>query len=279
MRLTRETLKKIIKEELESTLQEGIIQQMEAEKILRDEFFRVKELRAEGEATDEELRKAYDDMINLDTSQFYTDEELAAAEAERAEQEQKYFDRLDAEDAAERAKQARLDQDRIATLKMRGGYKDRGIDMGPDDPGDVDDVYPDLREGLVYEGDDSVLALFEDATLEEGGNVCGACLFEMLQEASCGCPELMGEAVYQGRTVKLNKPTRGDVKKFKVYVNSGKKDKEGRVKAKKVNFGDPNMKIKKSNPKRRKSFRARTQLRQSRSKNKSKILVLQEVVT
>ena len=257
MRLTRETLKKIIKEELESTLQEGIIQQMEAEKILRDEFFRVKELRAEGEATDEELRKAYDDMINLDTSQFYTDEELAAAEAERAEQEQKYFDRLDAEDAAERAKQARLDQDRIATLKMRGGYKDRGIDMGPDDPGDVDDVYPDLREGLVYEGDDSVLALFEDATLEEGGNVCGACLFEMLQEASCGCPELMGEAVYQGRTVKLNKPTRGDVKKFKVYVNSGKKDKEGRVKAKKVNFGDPNMKIKKSNPKRRKSFRAR----------------------
>ena len=65
------------------------------------------------------------------------------------------------------------------------------------------------------------------------------------------------EAVYQGRKVPLNKPMRGDVKKFKVYVNSGKKDKEGRVVAKKVNFGDPNMKIKKSNPKRRKSFRAR----------------------
>ena len=69
--------------------------------------------------------------------------------------------------------------------------------------------------------------------------------------------EELEEAVYQGRTVKLNKPMRGDVKKFKVYVNSGKKDKDGRVKAKKVNFGDPNMKIKKSNPKRRKSFRAR----------------------
>ena len=65
------------------------------------------------------------------------------------------------------------------------------------------------------------------------------------------------EAVYQGRKVPLNKPMRGDVKKFKVYVNSGKKDAEGRVVAKKVNFGDPNMKIKKSNPKRRKSFRAR----------------------
>jgi hypothetical protein len=109
-----------------------------------------------------------------------------------------------------------------------------------------------LMEGLMYEGDNSVLSLFENATLEEGGNVCGACLFEQLQEASCGCPDLMGEAEYQGRKVTLNKPMRGDVKKFKVYV---KDPKTGNVK--KVNFGDPNMKIKKSNPKRRKSFRAR----------------------
>lgn len=114
-----------------------------------------------------------------------------------------------------------------------------------------------MSEILIYEGNEVILELFEGATLEEGDLVCEACLFEMLQEASCGCPNLMGEAVYQGKTVQLNKPTRGDVKKFKVYVNSGKKDKEGRVLAKKVNFGDKNMKIKKSNPKRRKSFRAR----------------------
>ncbi len=61
----------------------------------------------------------------------------------------------------------------------------------------------------------------------------------------------MFEAEYQGRSVKLNKPMRGDVKKFKVYV---KNDKGNTIK---VNFGDPNMKIKKSNPARRKSFRAR----------------------
>jgi len=109
-----------------------------------------------------------------------------------------------------------------------------------------------LSESLMFEGDDSVLSLFENATLEEGGNVCGACLFEQLQEASCGCPNLVYEAEYQGRKVTLNKPMRGDVKKFKVYV---KDPKTGNVK--KVNFGDPNMKIKKSNPKRRKSFRAR----------------------
>lgn len=60
------------------------------------------------------------------------------------------------------------------------------------------------------------------------------------------------EAEYQGRNVPLGKPMRGDVKKFKVYV---KDPKTGNVK--KVNFGDPDMKIKRSNPARRKSFRAR----------------------
>ena len=64
--------------------------------------------------------------------------------------------------------------------------------------------------------------------------------------------DVIVEAEYRGRKVKLNKPTRGDVKKFKVYV---KDPKTGNVK--KVNFGDKKMRIKKSNPKRRKSFRAR----------------------
>ena len=63
--------------------------------------------------------------------------------------------------------------------------------------------------------------------------------------------EDLDEAEYQGRKVKLGKPTRGDVKKFKVYVKNPK----GNVV--KVNFGDPNSKIKKSNPARRRSFRAR----------------------
>lgn len=62
--------------------------------------------------------------------------------------------------------------------------------------------------------------------------------------------EPVGEAKYQGRSVPLNKPMQGDVKKSKVYVKKGDK-------VVKVNFGDKNMKIKKSNPERRKSFRAR----------------------
>ena len=67
------------------------------------------------------------------------------------------------------------------------------------------------------------------------------------------------EAEYQGRKVPLNKPMRGDVKKFKVYV---KDPKTGNVK--KVNFGHggtsakrKTMRIRKSNPARRRSFRAR----------------------
>jgi glycerol-3-phosphate cytidylyltransferase-like family protein len=72
------------------------------------------------------------------------------------------------------------------------------------------------------------------------------------------CEDGMFEAEYQGRTVKLNKPMQGDTKKFKVYVKNPK----GNVV--KVNFGHggtsakgKTMKIRKSNPKARKSFRAR----------------------
>ena len=78
---------------------------------------------------------------------------------------------------------------------------------------------------------------------------------------------LIDEAKFKGKTVDLNKPTRGDSKKFKVYVNSGKKNADGSIKVKKVNFGhggssakkagQKTMSIRKSNPKARKAFRAR----------------------
>ena len=70
--------------------------------------------------------------------------------------------------------------------------------------------------------------------------------------------DLLNEAEYQGRKVQLGKIMQGDVKKFKVYV----KNTSGKVV--KVNFGFGGksakgkvMKIKKNNPERRKSFRAR----------------------
>jgi hypothetical protein len=70
--------------------------------------------------------------------------------------------------------------------------------------------------------------------------------------------ELLNEAEYQGHKVQLGKIMQGDIKKFKVYVKNDK----GKVV--KVNFGfggksahGKRMVIKKNNPERRKSFRAR----------------------
>ena len=83
------------------------------------------------------------------------------------------------------------------------------------------------------------------------------------QNESCGYTievdkdDNLKEAEYQGRKVKLGKPMQGDTKKFKVYVKNPK----GNVV--KVNFGQGGdakggtMRIRKDNPKARKSFRAR----------------------
>lgn len=85
-------------------------------------------------------------------------------------------------------------------------------------------------------------------------SICGALqrdLKEDYDEYDWG--DKVEEAKYQGRTVKLNKPfrTSGGPKKFAVYVMN----KQGNVVI--VRFGDPNMSIKRDDPERRKSFRAR----------------------
>ena len=109
------------------------------------------------------------------------------------------------------------------------------------------DIYSDLidKQRDMYEE----ITLDEDQDFTEEFGVLGFSIDE----------NDMFEAEYQGRKVKLNKPMRGDVKKFKVYV---KDPKTGNVK--KVNFGHggtsakrKTMRIRKSNPKARKSFRAR----------------------
>jgi hypothetical protein len=78
---------------------------------------------------------------------------------------------------------------------------------------------------------------------------------------------LLEEAIYKGKKVPLRKILRGDVKKFKVYVNSGKKDDDGNIIVKKVNFGhggksakqrgEKTMQIQRDIPSRKKAFRAR----------------------
>jgi len=112
---------------------------------------------------------------------------------------------------------------RLADMMFEAGYEDFDIEISAD--GDI------AEDEITYEDDDE---FFEDY---------GVMWFNEDDD--------LDEAEYQGRKVKLGKPMQGDVKKFKVYVKNPK----GNVV--KVNFGDKKSKIKKSNPARRRSFRAR----------------------
>jgi len=112
---------------------------------------------------------------------------------------------------------------KLANYLFSEGFEDFDIDITSDDLEETDEItYEDVDD---FHADYGILWFNEDDEIDE--------------------------AEYRGRKVKLGKPMRGDVKKFKVYVKNPK----GNVV--KVNFGDPNMKIKKSNPARRRSFRAR----------------------
>jgi len=112
---------------------------------------------------------------------------------------------------------------RLANYMFESGYDDFDIEISTDDLEETDEI--------TYEDDDE---FFEDY---------GVMWFNEDDE--------IDEAEYQGRKVKLGKPMAGDVKKFKVYVKNPK----GNVV--KVNFGQKGAKIKKNNPERRRSFRAR----------------------
>jgi hypothetical protein len=74
--------------------------------------------------------------------------------------------------------------------------------------------------------------------------------------------EVIDEAEYQGKNVKLGYPKRGGTKKFYVYV----KNKNGKVI--KVQFGISGMRAKVSDPERRKSFAARHQCHKKKDKTK-----------
>ena len=108
------------------------------------------------------------------------------------------------------------------------------------------------EDGIIIELDDQAVQILESyglLTLAEQGQP-GAHPVDSISPVHGG----VDEAKYRGREVSLGKPflTPGGPKKRSVYV---KNPKTGNIK--KVNFGDPNMRIKKSSPNRRKSFRAR----------------------
>ena len=131
-----------------------------------------------------------------------------------------------------------------------------------------------LEDGIVIELDETALGLMESAgTVFLEGEIINEAKIKGVDGKACWkgkryagkvkkadgtykdkcvpVGEDIDEAKYQGREVPLGKKMAGDVKKSKVYVRKP----NGKIV--KVNFGDKKMRIKKSNPARRKSFRAR----------------------
>ena len=113
--------------------------------------------------------------------------------------------------------------DRLAAYMFENGYDDFDVEVSADDIQEADEI--------TIEDDDDIHEWFGEMYYNDD--------------------DVVDEAEYQGRKVKLGKPMQGDTKKFKVYVKNPK----GNVV--KVNFGSKEHKIKKSNPGARKSFRAR----------------------
>ena len=150
-----------------------------------------------------------------------------------------------------------IDEATDGTIAFQGRMIDRGSI-------ELDDVhswdYPDFSDAYIS------YATFTDGTPlsddeldqfnDQYGDLVHELAYDSLHEGT------MDESKYQGREVPLGKPMAGDVKKSKVYVRDPA---TGNIK--KVNFGhggtsakragQKTMKIKKSNPARRKSFRAR----------------------
>lgn len=117
-------------------------------------------------------------------------------------------------------------------------------------------VFALIDEIITMETGDAAIddLTFTDKRLCEGiitPDILEKVVNEALYEYYSMTESNINEAEYRGKKVSLGKISRGDVKKYKVFVKNSK----GNVV--KVNFGDPNMEIRRDNPERRKNFRAR----------------------
>ena len=130
------------------------------------------------------------------------------------------------------------------------GEYDREGDMAKDDLRTIDDAAEELYS--ILQADDNLPEWVQSKITKAVDYIDTARDYMKAQNYKEGVAEDdVDEAKYQGREVPLGKKMAGDVKKSKVYVRKP----NGNIV--KVNFGDKKMRIKKSNPARRKSFRAR----------------------
>lgn len=119
----------------------------------------------------------------------------------------------------------------------------------------------DLTNSLFRLGSDAYCKLFEEVKQywDKGNIILKGPSGWMAKNLEVG-----KEAIYQGKKVKLDSPERGGKKKFIVYRNTGKTDKDGNIKAKKIEWGDPNLSVKNDDPGKAASFWARHQCDQAK---------------
>jgi cation transport regulator ChaB len=127
-------------------------------------------------------------------------------------------------------------------------YMGQAVYMPAEDHEEYLEYYEELVEGPESASEDDQEGDYSEGA--EGGSV------DRLEALRAVVAEILKtefqKAEYQGREVTLNKPRRiqGGNKKFEVFVMDGDK-------VKRVTFGDPNMEIRRDDPKARANFRSR----------------------
>jgi len=225
----------------------------------QEELGRLKDKYSKAEKTKED--------IAIDENQVPASDnvlKLVVADYKKLKAEQDLMAKQGYDEDVEMIERRLKDLRQMAELIKDGGYL-AGVDTAVAD--DIVDYYKKAGEPLPFARESQNVEEFELDRIKE---LAGASIDETYDDDDAfyeaygemwwnDDDDPIDEAEYQGRKVKLGKPMQGDVKKFKVYV---KDPKTGNIK--KVNFGHGGssvkgkaMSIKKNNPKRRKSFRAR----------------------
>lgn len=113
-------------------------------------------------------------------------------------------------------------------------------------------------------GSDAYTKLFEETKKywDEGNIILNAKESWMAKNLEVG-----KDAVFKGEKVKLDLPSKGGNKKYVVYRNSGKKDEECNIIARKIEFGDTSLSVKNHDPNAAASYWARAQCDLAKKQN------------
>lgn len=154
------------------------------------------------------------------------------------------------------------------TEKCWSGYKQKGMKtmFGKRYPNCVKNESEETNEDSSPAQQAAIAINMKKKGIEPKNKTLHEDEYGSVEETNFVVGDLLTEAEYQGRKVQLGKPflTPKGPKKRSVYV----KNEKGNVV--KVNFGDPNMRIKAYSPKHRKSFRARHNCQNPGPKYKSR---------